>query len=87
MTDDRRSNSSPKKNPTFAISVFIVVVVLLVVGTLFFNAIREKREYDRENGEPAAVSGASPAVPALGASQPQPQPQPQSPLQSQSQSQ
>jgi heme/copper-type cytochrome/quinol oxidase subunit 2 len=68
MNDDRRKNTPPKKNPTFAISVFIVVVVLLVIGTLFFNAIREKRDYEEQNPAPVAT-GAKPALPATGASQ------------------
>jgi uncharacterized protein YpmB len=43
-----------KKNPTFGIAVFIVIAVLLVIATLFYNAITEKREYDRENAATAA---------------------------------
>jgi len=66
MTDDRRKNAPTRKNPTFAISILIVVVVLLVIGTLFFNAMRDKREYEREN-PPASVT--APAAPAAGASQ------------------
>ena len=68
MTDDRRKKAPKRKNPTFAISILIVVVVLLVIGTLFFNAIRDKREYEREN-PPEAASATVPAVPATGASQ------------------
>jgi hypothetical protein len=64
MTDDRRNKAPTRKNPTRAISILIVVVVLLVIGTLFFNAIREKRDYESQN-PPAAAS----AVPAAGASQ------------------
>jgi len=45
MTDDRRSNSSPKKNPTFAISVFIVVWPCLAEGTAL-----------RRNGQPPSSS-------------------------------
>ncbi|SAL65253.1 hypothetical protein AWB68_03599 [Caballeronia choica] len=69
MSEDRSRKSPRKKNPTFAISVFIVVVVLMVIGTLFFNAIREKREFERENAQPSAASDVRPAVPAIGASQ------------------
>jgi hypothetical protein len=74
MTDDRRTDrrpggSSKKKNPTFAIGAFIVVVVLLVIGTLLFNAIREKRAFDEQNAQPSAASGVRSAVPAIGASQ------------------
>jgi hypothetical protein len=68
MTDDRRKKPPTRKNPTFAISILIVVVVLLVIGTLFFNAIREKRDYEKENAMPAS-STTVPAVPATGASQ------------------
>jgi hypothetical protein len=68
MTDDRNKKNPPRKNPTFAISVFIVVVVLLVIGTLFFNAIREKRDYEEQNA-PSVTNGAKPALPATGASQ------------------
>ncbi|SAL11714.1 hypothetical protein AWB64_00430 [Caballeronia sordidicola] len=67
MTDDRR-HGPKRRNPTFAISILIVVVVLLVIGTLFFNAIREKRDYEHENATPAS-STTVPAVPATGASQ------------------
>jgi hypothetical protein len=74
MTDDRRNDRRPgdspnKKNPTFAIGAFVVIVVLLVIGTLLFNAIRDKREFDAQNAQPAASSDARPAVPAIGASQ------------------
>ncbi|WP_407642465.1 hypothetical protein [Caballeronia arvi] len=50
-------------------SVFIVVVILIVIGTVLFNAIREKREFDRQEAQPSAASDVRPAVPALGASQ------------------
>jgi len=72
MTDDRRKKAPTRKNPTFAISILIVVVVMLVIGTLFFNAIRDKREYERENPPDAAsatVPAVVPAAPATGASQ------------------
>jgi flagellar basal body-associated protein FliL len=68
MTDDRRTKAPTRKNPTFAISILIVVVVLLVIGTLFFNAIREKHDYEKENAQPVS-STTAPAAPALGASQ------------------
>lgn len=64
--DPRRPDDNRKKNPTRAVSVFIVVVVLLVIGTVLFNAIREKREFDQENAQPSAASDVRPAVPALG---------------------
>jgi cell division protein FtsX len=55
-----------KKNPTFGIAVFIVVAVLLVIATLFYNAITEKREFDRENA-PAVSSDAAATVAASAA--------------------
>jgi hypothetical protein len=74
MNDDRRNDRRPdgspkKKNPTFAIGAFIIVVVLLVIGTLLFNAIRDKRQFDEQNAQPNPASNARSAVPALGASQ------------------
>ncbi|SAK42342.1 hypothetical protein AWB76_00390 [Caballeronia temeraria] len=67
--DPRRPPGMPKKNPTRAVSVFIVVVVLIVIGTILFNAIREKREFDEQNAQPSAASDVRPAMPAVGASQ------------------
>lgn len=66
-----------KKNPTFGIAVFIVVAVLLVIATLFYNAITEKREFDRQNAPApvissdaaAAAAAATVAKPASGAAQ------------------
>ncbi len=56
-----------KKNPTLGIAVFIVVVVLLVIATILYNAISEKREYDRENPADSTVSAASAAATAVNA--------------------
>ncbi|WP_244813843.1 hypothetical protein [Caballeronia sp. Lep1P3] len=67
--NDRPEAPQRKKNPTLAIGVFIVVVVLLVIFTLLFNAIREKREFEEQSAPPAAASDARPALPATGASQ------------------
>jgi hypothetical protein len=51
MTDPR------KKNPTFGIAVFIVIVVLAVIATLFYNAIKEKRDFEQQATPlPAAAS-------------------------------
>jgi len=61
-----------KKNPTFGIAVFIVVAVLLVIATLFYNAIKEKREFDSENAVAQSISSdaaATAAKPASGAAQ------------------
>ncbi|WP_233863594.1 hypothetical protein [Paraburkholderia adhaesiva] len=63
-------NNPRKKNPVFGIGVFIVVVVLLVIGTVLFNAIREKREYEEATQPQPAREAASAAVsPASGAAQ------------------
>jgi hypothetical protein len=67
--DPRRPHGNPRKNPTRAVSVFIVVVVLIVIGTILFNAIREKREFDHQNAESSAASDVRSALPASGASQ------------------
>ncbi|MBC8732229.1 hypothetical protein [Paraburkholderia sp. UCT2] len=63
-----------KKNPTFGISVFIVVAILLVIATLFYNAIREKHEFDSQSTQvsPVASQAAAAATamkPASGAAQ------------------
>jgi len=60
-------NEPRKKNPTFGVAVFIVVVVLLVIGTLFYNAIKEKREFDEQVAPvPAAASTSTTTGPAGG---------------------
>lgn len=51
-----------KKNPTFGIAVFIVIAVLLVVATLFYNAIQGKRDFDRENADTPNVASQAAAV-------------------------
>ena len=59
-----------KPDPTARVAVLIVVVVLIVIGTLLYNAIRGKLEYDRERrasqdaSAPAAASAAPAAVTA-----------------------
>ncbi|WP_233800789.1 hypothetical protein [Paraburkholderia sp. HP33-1] len=63
-----------KKNPTFGIAVFFVVAILLVIATLFYNAIREKHEFDSQDAQaPSATSEAAVATnaikPASGAAQ------------------
>ncbi|MFM0731337.1 hypothetical protein PQQ52_12710 [Paraburkholderia sediminicola] len=45
-----------KKNPTFGIAIFIVVAVMLVIATLFYNAITEKRDFDRQNAPAPTIS-------------------------------
>ncbi|HYS66184.1 MAG TPA: hypothetical protein VEN30_20570 [Paraburkholderia sp.] len=51
-----------KKNPTFGIAVFIVVAVLLVIATLFYNAIKEKRDFDSQNGPTLPISSEAAAA-------------------------
>jgi hypothetical protein len=63
-----------KKNPTFGIAVFIVVAVLLVIATLFYNAITEKHDFERDNAPAPTISSeaaaaATVAKPASGAAQ------------------
>ncbi|WP_027818231.1 hypothetical protein [Paraburkholderia bannensis] len=62
-------NDTRKKNPTFGVGVMIVVVVLIVIGTVLFNALRSKREYDATVGAQQASSAAASAPQASGASQ------------------
>ena len=55
MTDPRQ----PKKtNPTTRVAVLIVVVVLIVIGTFVFNAMKGKREYDEQNAAASSQSAA-----------------------------
>lgn len=65
---------SRKKNPTVGIAIFIVVAVLLVIATLFYNAITEKREFESENAPAPTISSdaaaaATAAKPASGTAQ------------------
>lgn len=59
-----------KPDPTVRVAVLIVVAVSIVIGTLLFNAIRGKLEYERaqraaqDASAPAAASAAPAAVPA-----------------------
>ena len=63
-------NEPRKKNPTFGIAVFIVIAVLVVIGTLLYNAISGKREFERENAvTPSVASAAATATGASSASQ------------------
>ena len=64
------NNPPRKKNPTFGIAIFIVVAVLLVIATLFYNAITEKRDFDRQSAPAlSSASDAAAATAASGASQ------------------
>jgi len=50
----------PKKtNPTTRVAVLIVVIVLIVIGTLAYNARKGKHDYDEQNA--VATSSALPA--------------------------
>ena len=66
-------NDTRKKNPTFGVGVMIVVVVLIVIGIVLFNALRSKREYDETVGAQATSTAASavaaPAASAASAAQ------------------
>lgn len=59
-----------RKNPTFGITIFIIVAVLAVIATLFYNAITEKRQFERENTPAPSVSSdaAAAATATTGAS-------------------
>ncbi len=60
LTEPGRTMSDQrKKNPVRNVSILIVVAVLLVIGTIFYNAISEKRAYD--DAHPAVASSASAA--------------------------
>jgi hypothetical protein len=72
-------NEPRKKNPTFGVAVLIVVVVLFVIGTVLFNALRSKREYDETVGAnatnaatatSASASATTSATASTAASQP-----------------
>lgn len=63
-------NEPRKKNPTFGVGVMIVVVVLIVIGTVLFNALRGKHEYEETVGAQATSAAASAAAsPAASAAQ------------------
>jgi len=51
-----------KKNPTFGIAVFIVVAILVVIATLFYNAIREKHEFESQNAQAPSISSEAAAA-------------------------
>lgn len=55
-------NQQPRKNPVRGVSVMIVVIVLAVIGTVLYNAISEKREYDAAHGSEAASGVAASAA-------------------------
>lgn len=55
-------NEPRKKDPTFGVAVFIVVVVVFVIGTVLFNALKSKREYEETVGASGANASASMAA-------------------------
>ena len=65
MNEPRQSN---KSDPTPRVALFIVVVVLLVVATFVFNAIKGKRAYDEQNAAATAPAAATSAATPAGAS-------------------
>lgn len=60
-------NEPRKKNPTLGVAVMIVVVVLIVIGTVLFNALRSKRDYDETVGAQATSAAASATASAASA--------------------
>ena len=60
-------NDPSTKNPTLGITVLIVDVVLLVVATILYNSISERREYECENPPESVASAASAAAAAVNA--------------------
>jgi cell division protein FtsX len=58
-------NKPPRrKNPTFGIAVFIVVAILVVIATIFYNAIREKHEFESQNAATPSISSEAAAAAA-----------------------
>jgi hypothetical protein len=53
-------NDQRKKNPVFGVSILIVVAVVLVIGTILYNAISQKREYD--DAHPVQPATSAPAT-------------------------
>lgn len=67
-------NEPRKKNPVVGVGVLIVVVVSLVIGTVLFNALRSKREYDETVGAAASTSSTAVNTTSATASAPASQP-------------
>jgi hypothetical protein len=67
------ANQHKQRSPTFWVSIIIVVAVGLVIATLLYNAISQKRAFDEAQSEAAlpatavAASGAAASAPASGA--------------------
>jgi len=47
-------NDQRKKNPVRNVSILVVVAVLLVIGTIAYNAISQKHAYDEAHPAEAA---------------------------------
>jgi hypothetical protein len=54
-----------KKNPTFGVAIFIVVAILLVIATIFYNAIKEKHDFDAQNASAPTISSGAAAAAAV----------------------
>ncbi|KVE36681.1 hypothetical protein [Burkholderia sp. TSV86] len=54
-------NDPRKKNPVFGVAILIVVMVALVIGTILYNAISQKHEYDEAHPPEAAPASAASA--------------------------
>ncbi|WP_175687834.1 hypothetical protein [Burkholderia anthina] len=52
-------NDQRKKNPVRNVSILIVVAVLLVIGTILYNAVSQKRAYDEAHPVEAASASAA----------------------------
>ncbi|HDR9486044.1 TPA: hypothetical protein QDC20_006443 [Burkholderia aenigmatica] len=50
-------NDQRKKNPVRNVSILIVVAVLLVIGTILYNAISQKHAYDEAHPAEAGERG------------------------------
>ncbi|KGS05970.1 MULTISPECIES: hypothetical protein [Burkholderia] len=50
-----------KKNPVFGVAILIVVVIGLVIGTVLYNAISQKREYDEAHPQTSSAPSAASA--------------------------
>ncbi|TAL55556.1 hypothetical protein [Pandoraea sp.] len=57
-------NDNQKTDNTKGFTIFVVVFILLLIGSLLFLALRSKREYDAQNaGYAATAAGAAQAAP------------------------
>jgi cell division protein FtsX len=54
-----------KKNPTFGVAIFIVIAILLVIATIFYNAIKEKHDFEAQNAPAPSISSDAAAAAAV----------------------